>query len=187
MSLLYHGKLDIKLGEYAVGSGTALVDPLLVNIAQDYRRMTAARMAPLEADDIFKRFPAGDYFVSLKVDGEFDILVYDNGEVLTVNPGGTVRVGLKLHKEAAALLAKAGVKKAVFAGELYYQKEKRARVHDVSRIARQPASQAELDGLAFAAFDINSKACRTPLPSPRRGRSSPSCSRAGRTSTSLKR
>ena len=34
MSLLNRGKLDIKLGEYAVGSGTALVDPLLVNIAQ---------------------------------------------------------------------------------------------------------------------------------------------------------
>ncbi|MFO0803643.1 MAG: hypothetical protein U0791_11070 [Gemmataceae bacterium] len=154
MSLVNPARLEIKLGEYATGAATALEDPLLVNIAQDYRRLTAQRMAPLEADDIFKRFPAGEYHVSLKVDGEFDILVYDEGETLTVNPGGTVRVGLPLHKEAAALLKAAGVKKAILAGELYCQKEKRARVHDVSRIARQPASQAELDALAFAAFDI---------------------------------
>jgi len=154
MSLLNKGKLDIKLGEYAVGGAGALVDPLLVNVAQDYRRLTAQRMIPLEAEEILKRFPAADYHVSLKVDGEFDILVYEDGEALTVNPGGTVRIGLALHKEAAKLLAKAGVKKAILAGELYFTKEKRARVHDVSRVARQPASQAELDALAFAAFDI---------------------------------
>lgn len=156
MSLLNRGKLDIKLGEYAVGSAAALVDPLLVNIAQDYRRLTAGRMFALEADDVFKRFPAGEYHVSFKVDGEFDILVYEDGETLTVNPGGTVRTGLALHKEAAELLKKAGVKKAIIAGELYFAKDKgkRSRVHDVSRVARQPASQAELDQLAFAAFDI---------------------------------
>lgn len=156
MSLLNRGKLDIKLGEYAVGSGTALVDPLLVNTAQDYRRLTAHRMKPLEADEIFKALPAGDYHVSLKVDGEFDILVYEEGEALTVNPGGTVRTGLKLHKEAIELFRKAGVKQAILAGELYFQKEKgkRPRVHDVSRVAREAGSQAELDQLAFAAFDI---------------------------------
>ena len=154
MSLVNPSRLEIKLGEYAVGGANSLEDPLLVNVAQDYRRLTAQRMAPLEADDIFKRFPAGEYHVSRKVDGEFDILVFDSGEAITVNPGGTVRTGLLLHKEAATLLTKAGVRKAIFAGELYYQKEKRARVHDVSRVARQPASQAELDGLAFAAFDI---------------------------------
>ena len=156
MSLLNRSRMEIKLGEYAVGSATALADPLLVNEAQDYRRFTAARMIPLEAEDILKRFPEGHYHVSLKVDGEFDILVYEDGEALTVNPGGTVRTGLPLHKEAAELLKKAGVKKAIIAGELYFAKEKgkRPRVHDVSRVARQPASQAELDGLTFAAFDI---------------------------------
>ncbi|HEY3787548.1 MAG TPA: hypothetical protein VGL71_01780 [Urbifossiella sp.] len=156
MPLFNRGKLDIKLGEYAVGGATALVDPLLVNTAQDYRRLTAARMAPLEAEDIFKRFPEGEYFVSLKVDGEFSILVHDDGETLTVNPGGTVRTGLALHKEAAELFKKAGVKKAIVAGELYFGKDpgKRPRVHDVSRVAREAGSQAELDRLSFAAFDI---------------------------------
>jgi hypothetical protein len=156
MSLIHKGKVEIKLGEYAVGTATALVDPLLVSRAQDYRRQTAARMIPLEASDILKRFPAGDYHVSLKVDGEFSLLAYADGEALLVNPGGTVRVGLPLLKEAAELLKKAGIKHALIAGELHQTKAhgKRPRVHDVSRIARQPGSQAELDQLAFAAFDI---------------------------------
>lgn len=156
MSLVHRGKLDIKLGEYAVGAAGSLVDPLLVNAAQDYRRHAAARMIPLEPDDILKRFPRQDCRVSLKVDGEFDILVYSEGEAILVNPGGTVRMGLPVLKEAVELLKKSGTKKAILAGELYVAKGsgKRTRVHDVSRVARQPASQAELEQLAFAAFDI---------------------------------
>ena len=59
-------------------------------------------------------------------------------------------------KEAAELLRKAGLGSAVIAGELYYLRPdgKRPRVHDVSRVARQPATVAELDGLRFAPFDI---------------------------------
>ncbi len=157
MSLLHRAKLDIKLGEYAVGSSaTALVDPLLVARAQEYRRQVAARMIPLEAGDIVKRFPPADYHVSLKVDGEFNLLVYGGGEILLITPGGTVRTGLPVLKEAAELLKRAGVKHAILAGELHFLRDggRRSRVHDVSRVARQPASQAELDSLGFAAFDI---------------------------------
>jgi ATP-dependent DNA ligase len=156
MSLVYKNRLEIKLGQYAVGESTALTDSALVARAQDYRRHTAARMLPLEADETQKRLPVADYHVSLKIDGEFNILVYADGEILTVNPGGTVRMGLPSMKEAAALLKRAGVKQAIFAGELYYARPdgSRPRVHDVSRVARQPASLAEIDGLHFAAFDI---------------------------------
>ena len=156
MSLLNKAKLDIKLGQYAVGSVAALTDPHLVSRAQDYRRHIASRMIPFEPDDIVKRLPAADYHVSLKVDGEFNLLVFDKGEIVLVNPGGTVRTGLALLRDAAEQLQKAGVKKAIIAGELYYLKAigKRPRVHDVSRVARQPASQAEIDDLAFGAFDI---------------------------------
>jgi ATP-dependent DNA ligase len=154
--LLQRNRLEIKLGEYAVGQASALTDPLILTTAQDYRRHTASRLIPLEARDIRKRLPSGDYHVSLKIDGEFDILVYADGEILTVNPGGTVRVGLPFLKEAAELLAKAGITKAVVAGELHFNRPdgKRPRVHDVSRVARQPASTAEIEGLRFSAFDI---------------------------------
>jgi hypothetical protein len=156
MSLVNRGKLEIKLGSYASGTAAALTDPLLVTRAQDYRRHTSARMIPLEPGEIHKRFPAGDYHVSLKVDGEFSLLVYSGGEALLVNPGGTVRVGIPAVEEGAGLLKKAGVKTALIPGELHFTKAsgRRPRVHDVSRVARQPGSQAELDQLGFAAFDI---------------------------------
>jgi hypothetical protein len=156
MSLLNRGKLDVKLGSYATGTAAALADPLLVTRAQDYRRHTASRLMPLESEEIPKRFPAGEYHVSLKVDGEFSLLVYEAGEALLVNPGGTVRVGIPAVDEAAVLLKKTGVKTALIPGELHFTKAggKRARVHDVSRVARTPGSQAELDQLGFAAFDI---------------------------------
>lgn len=156
MSLLHPGRVEIKLGDYAVGPAAALVDPLLVARAQDYRRNIAGRMIPLEPDDIFKRFPSGEYHVSLKVDGEFDLLVYAAGEAILVNPGGTVRTGLPLLSEASVLLRKSGVQSVILAGEFHYTRAqgKRPRVHDLSRAARQPASQAELDQLAFSAFNI---------------------------------
>ena len=156
MSLLNRAKLEIKLGEYAVGGAAALTYPLYIAKAQDYRRFTAARMMPLEPKDILERFPKAEYHVSLKVDGEFNLLIYSAGETMLVNPGGTVRVGLPALTEAASLLKKAGVKEAVIAGELHFThgEGKRGRVHDVSRVARQPASQEELDDLGFAAFDI---------------------------------
>jgi hypothetical protein len=156
MSIVNRGKLEIKLGAYATGSATALNDPLLVGRAQDYRRHTASRLLSVEPGDILKRFAAGEYHVSLKIDGEFSLLVYSGGEAVLVNPGGTVRVGLPAVDEAAALLKKAGLKSALIPGELHFTKAqgKRPRVHDVSRVARQPSSQLELDQLGFAAFDI---------------------------------
>jgi ATP-dependent DNA ligase len=156
VSLFNRGRMEIKLGDYAVGTASALTDPLLVNRAQDYRRMTGARMLPLDATEVTKKIPTGDYHVSRKVDGEFDLLAYQDGEAVLVNPGGTVRVGLPLLKEAAEQLKKAGMKRAIVAGEFHYvdPKGKRPRVHDVSRAARQPAGQADLDALHFAVFDL---------------------------------
>jgi hypothetical protein len=156
MSLINRGRMEIKLGEYAVGAATVLADPTLVARIQDYRRHIATRMVPLEPEQILKRCPAADYLVSLKVDGEFNALVYADGAAILANPGGTVRIGLPLIKEAADLLRSAGVQRAMIAGELYYAAGagKRPRVHDITRVARQPASQAELDGLRFAAFDV---------------------------------
>jgi len=154
--LLERSRLEIKLGEYAVGAATALTDPLLLGKVQEYRRLTQARMMPLETTEVNKRLPATSYHVSQKVDGEFNVLVVGNGDAFTVNPGGTVRVGLPMLKEAADLLKKAGIQRAAIAGELHFVRPdgKRPRVHDVSRAARTPNSAADLDGLHFAAFDL---------------------------------
>jgi hypothetical protein len=148
-------RAEIKLADYRVGSATAISDPLLLSRVQDYRRLTSSRMYPLDRDDIREKIPKADFLVSRKIDGEFTVLIYEGGQVFTLNPGGTVRTGLPMTEEAARLLSKAGIQKAMFAGELFVQTEgRRARVHDVSTVARQPQSENDLKRLHFAVFDI---------------------------------
>jgi hypothetical protein len=154
-SLLDKSRLEFKLGEYRVGPATALTDPLLLSRVQEYRRLTSGRMYPLDKEDIRKKLPRADYFVSRKVDGEFDVLVYADGEAFVVNPGGTVRTGLPVTDEAAKLLSKANVQRTLLCGELYAQfDDHRPRVHDVVTVARQPKSEDDLKRLRFAVFDL---------------------------------
>ena len=153
--LLDQARVEIKLGDYGVAPATALADPAVLPRVQEYRRLTGSRMIPLDREDIRKRIPTADYHVSRKVDGEFTVLVYRQGHVYAINPGGTVRVGLPLENEAASLFDKAGVIDAMIAGELYVHREdRRPRVHDVVTVARQPQSKDDLAQLRFAAFDI---------------------------------
>ena len=156
MSLLRKERLETKLAGYAVGAANAVTDPTLITKAQEYKRATASQLRAIDGEEVKKKFGPGDYHVSFKIDGEFSVLVYADGEAFHVNPGGTVRVGLACQKEAAEKLKAAGVKRALIAGELYYHKANgvRGRVYDVTRIARQPASKAELDDLRFGPFDI---------------------------------
>lgn len=155
-SLIDSARLEWKLGKYGVGQGKDLKNPGHWQRAQEYRRVQASRLIPIEKKDIRPRLPAGEYHLSRKVDGELAILVFDGGEALLVNPGGTVRVGLPLLADAGKKLTKAGVKSALIAGELYYRHPdgSRPRVHDVSRAARSPASQDDLDRLCLAVFDV---------------------------------
>lgn len=148
---------EIKLGNYAVAGASSLADPALLPRVQEYRRRTGSLMRSLARDDIREKTPSAEYHVSRKIDGEFTVLVYQDGEVFTVNPGGAVRMGLPWEAEAAEMLSKAGVKQAQIAGELYVQcDDRRSRVHDVTSIARQPETPEDLERLRFAAFDIMS-------------------------------
>ncbi len=160
------GRLETKLGQYATTSAIYLPDQTPFQRASEYRRLASQRMMAQGKEDITGRLPEGDYHVSRKIDGEFSTLAFDGKQALTVNPGGTVRVGFPATSEAAAMLGKAGVTSALIAGELYVAGEagKRPRVHDVCRVARQPNDQNDVDSLRFAAFDIielNGKAPHT--------------------------
>ncbi len=153
--LINRSRFEIKLGGYGVGSATSLSDPTILSRTQDYRRTTGSRMIPLGQSDIRRKIPNATYHVSRKVDGEFTVLVLRDGEVFSINPGGTVRVGLPWQAEAFAALKKAGVREAMIAGEMYvHQTERRPRVHDVVQVARQPQSEQELGRLRMAVFDL---------------------------------
>jgi hypothetical protein len=154
-TLLDPSRLQMLFGTYGVGKQQCLADPFLPLKAQEYRRNLGARMIPLDKATVRQKLPACDYFVSRKIDGECTILLVSGDEACSVNPGGVVRTGLPFMSEAIELLGKSKHKQILVAGELYVARtDRRPRVHDVSRVARQPESQKDLDSLAFAVFDI---------------------------------
>ncbi|MFN9530965.1 MAG: hypothetical protein ACK575_05875 [Cyanobacteriota bacterium] len=146
-------------GPYATGPADGLRDPEWLRQARWRRRQLGESMRAFDIDTARQRLPAAeDYVISRKIDGEFTCLLYSEGVCLTLNPGGTVRVGAPFHGEVSAKLAAAGVKEAFLGGELYVRRTdgQRPRVHDVTRVARKPADDAEVGSLCYAVFDIYS-------------------------------
>jgi ATP dependent DNA ligase C terminal region len=148
--------LEIKFGRYFVGGPNALIDPFLHSRVQDYRRNTSGRMMPLDRGDVATKIPTNEYFASEKLDGEFTVLAFREDQAITLNPGGTVRMGLPAIDEAATLLGRAGVRSAIIAGELYarHTPARRERVHDAIRLLRGPESDQDLNSIRFAVFDL---------------------------------
>ncbi|MDH3492266.1 MAG: hypothetical protein OEM82_01860 [Acidobacteriota bacterium] len=160
-------KFSKKAGSYLIGPANALEDLTLQAKAQEYKRRISALMSPLEATRIEEKIPNLDgYAVSRKVDGEFCLLFFDGKDVISVNPGGTVRVGLPAFSELAKHLKDAKIKTASFAAELFFKTDKRERVHDVIRLARNPKRAEDLKKLSIALFDIISIGDEEPRESP---------------------
>lgn len=145
-----------KKGDYFTGPSTALFDPTLYPKTLDYKRRLSGQMRPLSGEDVFRIPKTTGYFGTRKYDGEFAMLAFDGKELISVNPGGTVRGGLPCFEEAAKLLAKAKVKQCLLGGELYSttKAEQRHRIYQVVKLLRNPASESELKKLGLAVFDI---------------------------------
>ena len=154
-TLVNTARLQTLLGAYHSGRADALTEASYHLRAQDARRQLSARMTPVDREGIRSQFPDAEYLVSRKIDGEFTCVVCDGGQAVTINPGGTVRYGLPLLQEVCERLNRSGIKQAILLGELYVRRtDRRPRVHDVVRVARQPESQADVDSLCFAVFDL---------------------------------
>lgn len=156
MPLIDKDALECRIGAYYTGKSDALSDKTILQRVRMRRRQLGQMTMALDRDLARKRIPSGDYHISRKVDGEYTCLVYNEGEVFTINPGGTVRMGADFHDEAKEALDKTGVKFAILGGELYVRREdgKRPRVHDVVRVARAPKTEADVASLGFAVFNI---------------------------------
>ena len=142
--------------DYCIGPVRALEDPSLHARAQEYRRRLSGMMRPLSGEDAFKIPKARGYYATRKYDGEFAMLAFDGKKLISVNPGGTVRVGLPAYKEAEKLLIKAKVKSCLLGAEIYVidGSTKTNRVQQVVRVLRNPSSKAQLDKLGVAVFDV---------------------------------
>ncbi|MEJ7623200.1 MAG: hypothetical protein WKF34_04345 [Pyrinomonadaceae bacterium] len=149
------GKFTCKFG-YCIGKAQDLADPSLHVKAQDYKRRVSAAMRAMSAEDIYRLPNAKGYFVTRKYDGENAMLFFDGEQMISVNPGGTARVGLPAFDEAAKLLKKAKVKSCILGGEIYVKDEatKAHPVQQVVRILRSPGAKEQLETLGLAIFDI---------------------------------
>jgi ATP-dependent DNA ligase len=144
-----------KRGGYVTVKAADLADPSLHAKAQEYRRKLSGRMRALAGDTLFQLPKATGYYVTRKYDGEFAMLVFDGEKLISVNPGGTARVGLPCYEEAEQLLKKAKVKSCILGAELYLMGAKTSRLQGVVKILRSASSDADLKKVGLAVFDIS--------------------------------
>ncbi len=149
-------RITVVAGTYATAPALALRDRTLLMLVQGYRRMLSRQMVPTDQQRAWTKIPPSEYHISKKIDGEFTVLAYRDGEAFFVNAGGTIRLGLPAIEEACDRLRAAAVTQAVIAGELFVSRPdgKRCRVHDVIHATRSPQSLDEVGRLHFAAFDL---------------------------------
>lgn len=148
-------KFTCKFG-YCIGKALDLADPALHVKSQEYKRKVSGLMRAFPAEDIYKLPKARGMFVSRKYDGEMALVFFDGKKIISVNPGGTVRVGLPCYDEAEELLKKAKVKSCIFGAEIYVKEDasKAHPVQQVVRILRSPPSKEDLERLGLAVYDV---------------------------------
>lgn len=145
-----------KKGDYFTGPAGALSDPTLHAKTLEYKRRLSGQMRPISGEDIFRIARTSGYHGTRKYDGEFALLAFNGWELISINPGGTVRGGLPCFEEAASLLSKAKVKSCLLGAEIYSTEkaEQRHRIYQVVKLLRSPASETDLKKLGLAVFDI---------------------------------
>ena len=145
-----------KKGDYAIGVVIHLADPSLHAKAQDYKRTLGAKMRAVSAQDVSRINAGRGYIATRKYDGEFSLIFFDGEKLISVNPGGTVRMNLPAFDECEKLLKAAKVKSCILGGEIYLQAEnyKGLRIHQVVSVLRNPKSEDDMKKLGLAIFDV---------------------------------
>lgn len=149
-------RLTKKKGDYYTTDAIHLADPSLHAKAQDYKRTLGGKMRAVSAQDIGRINASRAYIATRKYDGEFSLVFFNGDKLISVNPGGTVRLGLPCFQEAEKLLKAAKVRSCILGGEIYMQAEnsKGLRIHQVVSVLRNPKSEADMERLGLAIFDV---------------------------------
>lgn len=145
-----------KKGVYDTLDAIHLADPALHAKAQDYKRNLSGKMRAVSAQDVHRIHAARGYTVTRKYDGEMTMVFFDGKRLLSVNPGGTVRMGLPCFQEAEKLLKAAKVKSCILGAEIYMQDKssKALRIHQVVSVLRNPQTEGDMEKLGLAVFDV---------------------------------
>ena len=122
-----------------------------IDQALDYKNSVASKYLPVDHGEILSKIREADhYFLSVKYDGHFYLLCYENDKAVFINSGGNVIEDLPLIDDAKTLFEESEIKKACIAGELYFNKgNERSRVFDLTANLDEKSPD-----IFFAAFDI---------------------------------
>jgi ATP-dependent DNA ligase len=125
-------------------------DDELYELPFEYKKKLSQAFYSLTKEDIEKKVNGSEFFVSKKVDGQLQLIVFDGSNVFMIGRNGTVRTGLPCLKDVKEKLKKNGIASIIAAAELYVPKEnERSRVYDVVT-----ALTGSTDTLGLAFFDI---------------------------------
>ena len=118
------------------------------SIAKQYKCAVAAKYKPLKPEEI-SLIPSGKIFVSKKIDGELWLAhINQNGATLFSKGGRFIKEGIIIESLKGCLPN--NIENLIVAGELYFQKDSRERVGDVTKAI----SEKDFNNLSFAIFDL---------------------------------
>lgn len=146
-------------GDYLMAQSGGISDAILLGTATKYEESLSRSFKGLNPKEIPARFHGTKRLHwSEKYDGEGCLMFFDPaiGCVLFAAPSGRARIGLRCLKRASEALVSAGVKKALFRGELYLPTpsgKPRLGVAGVTR-ASFSKNKVDADALTIAFFDI---------------------------------
>ena len=148
-----------KTNQYSIAVTSGVNDTVILDIGARYEERLSRNLSAIHPDEISKRFDGvKELLWTRKYDGEGVLVFYDKDvECFAFSaPSGRARLGLPALDELSNKLKKAGIKKALFRGELYLpkkEKEHRPTVADVVRISFG-TDEEEVATLRLALFDI---------------------------------
>jgi hypothetical protein len=127
------------------------VDESLRELPAEYKKRISQGFYSLNIEQINYRITGDSFYVSKKMDGHLQLIVFDGEHVFMMGRRGIIRTGLPCLEETKSILVDKGVTSIIAAAELYMQKDDRSRVYDVIA-ALSHEEMVETLGLAF--FEI---------------------------------
>ena len=129
-----------------------VVDESLRSVHLDYKKKLLRRFYAINSEQITDRISGNDFYVSKKIDGHLQLIIFNGEQIFMIGRGGVVRTGLPCLEKAKSIFIERGISSIIAAAELYQQKEgERSRVYDV--IAALTHEEL-IDTLGLAFFDI---------------------------------
>jgi len=128
------------------------LDESIRTLPQDFKKKLSQQFFSVNSTEIESRIKGNTFYVSKKMDGHLQLIIFDEDQIFMVGRNGTVRMNIPCLDQMKYILQEKKINNTIIACEMYVLREnQRSRVYDVIAAL----SEAESLGiLALAVFDI---------------------------------